>query len=92
MVRGALTMDLDSGNTTPCKVTLFILHGVALRASYTGLYPQTDCVSSFPTRPYSLGSSSVDMLGVQRRSTSFIRDCFLLGPCSEPMPRALWWS
>ena len=26
------------------------------------------------------------------RATSLIRNCFLLGPCSRPMPRALWWS
>ena len=26
------------------------------------------------------------------RDTSLIRNCFLLGPYSRPMPRALWWS
>jgi len=26
------------------------------------------------------------------RVTSLIRNCFLLGPCSWPMPRSLWWS
>jgi hypothetical protein len=26
------------------------------------------------------------------RGTSLIRNCFLLGPYSKPMPRAPWWS
>jgi hypothetical protein len=26
------------------------------------------------------------------RGTSIIRNCFLLGPCSRPMPGALRWS
>ena len=26
------------------------------------------------------------------RDTSLIRNCFLLGPYSRPLPRALWWS
>ena len=35
----------DSGDTTPCKVTAVILHGVVSPdwSSYTGLYPQKDC-------------------------------------------------
>ena len=44
------------------------------------------------TRPSDVRRGLLARMGGVYRGTSLIRNSPPLGPCSRPMPRALWWS
>ena len=68
-------LDHKSGDTTPCKVTPVILHGVVspLRSSYTGFYPQNKCGAPVPSSASRIISSVSVMKGLGASELTWLR-------------------